>query len=530
MTAPWRFRRLGHASLAAAAACTTARARPVALRPPAHLRRPQFRSLARLAGDSRSGWSSRTEQRQWVRLVDALPRYVEEHGHGWVPPGYVTADGYAMGADAAKARRSDQRERLGIADQAALTDAEFEWDYKEYRWGRAATALQTYLDLNEHLRVPKSFAVPEEAPWPESCWGMKLGGTVSNIRSSEQFVKDRPERRQLLDDMGFVWDDFEHRWAEEVLPALHTYLDLNGHLSVPQSFAVPEEAPWPESCWGMKLGETVGSIRSREQFVKDRPERRQLLDDMGFVWDDFEHRWAEVALPALHTYLDLNGHLRVPISFVVPEEAPWPESCWGMKLGGKVQNIRSEEGFVKDRPERRQLLDDMGFVWDEFEHRWAEVVLPALHTYLDLNGHLRVPRSFVVPEEAPWPESCWGMRLGETVGSIRSSEQFVKDRPERRQLLDDMGFVWDDFEHRWAEVALPALHTYLDLNGHLRVPISFVVPEEAPWPESCWGMKLGSTVSDIRSSRERFVKDRPVRRELLDSMGFVWRARGVEEH
>jgi hypothetical protein len=284
MTAPWRFRRLGHASLAAAAACTTARARPVALRPPAHLRRPQFRSLARLAGDSRSGWSSRTEQRQWVRLVDALPRYVEEHGHGWVPPGYVTADGYAMGADAAKARRSDQRERLGIADQAALTDAEFEWDYKEYRWGRAATALQTYLDLNTHLRVPKSFAVPEEAPWAKQCWGMKLGNTVSDIRSGERFVKDRPERRQSLDDMGFVWDELEHRWAEEVLPALHTYLDLNEHLRVPISFVVPEEAPWPESCWGMRLGDTVQNIRSREDFVKDRPERRQLLDSMGFVW------------------------------------------------------------------------------------------------------------------------------------------------------------------------------------------------------------------------------------------------------
>jgi hypothetical protein len=263
--------------------------------------------------------------------------------------------------------------------------------------------------------------------------------------------------------------------------------------------------------------------------VKDRPERRQLLDDMGFVWDDFEHRWAEEVLPALHTYLDLNEHLRVPKSFAVPAEAPWAKQCWGMKLGGTVSNIRSREQFVKDRPERRQSLDDMGFVWDEFEHRWAKEVLPALHTYLDLNGHLRVPKSFAVPEEAPWAKQCWGMKLGGPVSNIRSSEQFVKDRPERRQLLDDMGFVWDEFEHRWAEVVLPALHTYLDLNGHLRVPQSFVVPEEAPWAKQCWGMKLGGTVSHIRSG-EVYVKDRPERRELLDSMGFVWRARGVEEH
>ena len=42
---------------------------------------------------------------QFGRLAAALPGYVEEYGHGWVPRSYVRpADGYAMGIDAARAR------------------------------------------------------------------------------------------------------------------------------------------------------------------------------------------------------------------------------------------------------------------------------------------------------------------------------------------------------------------------------------------------------------------------------------------
>ena len=47
--------------------------------------------------------------------------------------------------------------------------------------------------------------VPSEAPWPEEAWGMKLGGRVNNIRASEHYVKDHPERRAELAALGFRW-------------------------------------------------------------------------------------------------------------------------------------------------------------------------------------------------------------------------------------------------------------------------------------------------------------------------------------
>ena len=112
----------------------------------------------------------------------------------------------------------------------------------------------------------------------------------------------------------------------------------------------------------MLLGYRVNSIRQKEIYVKDHPERRAELDAMGFVWDDYERRWEEVRA-ALRAYKELHDDLEVPVAFVVPSEAPWAEEAWGVQLGSRVSNIRASEQFVKDHPERRAELDALGFRW-----------------------------------------------------------------------------------------------------------------------------------------------------------------------
>ena len=112
----------------------------------------------------------------------------------------------------------------------------------------------------------------------------------------------------------------------------------------------------------MKLGSRVATIRHQEHHVKDHPERRAELDALGFVWDDLERRWEEVRA-ALRVYQEAHGDLEVPQVFVVPSQAPWPEEAWGMQLGWRVNNIRSQEHHVKDHPERRAELDALGFRW-----------------------------------------------------------------------------------------------------------------------------------------------------------------------
>ena len=61
---------------------------------------------------------------------------------------------------------------------------------------------------------------------------------------------------------------------------------------------------------------------------------------------------------------------------------------------------------------------------------------------LEVHGNLEVTRAFVVPSEAPWPKEAWGVPLGIRVNQIRSQEHYVKDEPERRAELDEIGFRW----------------------------------------------------------------------------------------
>ena len=82
----------------------------------------------------------------------------------------------------------------------------FVWDELERRWELTRDALAVYKELHGNLEVPQAFVVPSEAPWPAEAWGLKLGSRVLNIRHSEQYIKDEPERRAELDAMGFRWN------------------------------------------------------------------------------------------------------------------------------------------------------------------------------------------------------------------------------------------------------------------------------------------------------------------------------------
>lgn len=103
----------------------------------------------------------------------------------------------------------------------------------------------------------------------------------------------------------------------------------------------------------------------------------------------------------------------------------------------------------------------------QIEDRFQQIYL-ALQTFKALNGHVNVPQSFVVPtDDDRWAEEIrgkwrkWrrrrrregvcirtltaehravsGMRLGIRVNAIRSQQTFIRNNPERRQMLEDLG-------------------------------------------------------------------------------------------
>jgi hypothetical protein len=182
------------------------------------------------------------------------------------------------------------------------------------------------------------FVVPSKDPWPEKSWELKLGSVIDGIRSAGYFLKSGPDRRQWLEDEGFVFDVFKEKW-EDAQRALEQYRDVHGDLDIPQRYKIPAEEPWPEGMRGISLGYMANSIRCYGYFVSDNPERKQWLQERGFRFDtndvanlENDSRWEFTVVPALAAYRDVHSDLNVPFAFVVPLEEPWPEESWGLKL------------------------------------------------------------------------------------------------------------------------------------------------------------------------------------------------------
>ena len=91
------------------------------------------------------------------------------------------------------------------------------------------------------------------------------------------------------------------------------------------------------------------------------------------------------------------------------------------------------------------------------------------------------------------------MMLGRIAGRIRKGAQYV----DKKEELDAIGFSYDkqvDPNATGWEVVKAALLAYKEREGDLLVPTKFIVPRGDPetWPESTWGVKLGSIVNNIR--------------------------------
>ena len=60
-------------------------------------------------------------------------------------------------------------------------------------------ALLRYKEMHGHMLMPRSFIIPrDDELWPEETWGMKLGKSVSRIRSGDNY-KQKQEELILID-------------------------------------------------------------------------------------------------------------------------------------------------------------------------------------------------------------------------------------------------------------------------------------------------------------------------------------------
>ena len=232
--------------------------------------------------------------------------------------------------------------------------------------------------------------------------GFRLGQWVSVQRTKEESVY--PERKQRLNDIGFVWDPLAAAW-EEGFSKLLQFKELEGHCVVPQRFKLD--------------GFTLGHWVNRQRTFKDSlsSEQKQRLDKLGFIWDALDEVW-EQGLAKMIEFKEMAGHLKIPQKF----------EFHGFSLGRWVSRQRAAKDSMS--AERKQRLNDIGFALDPHSEAW-EGGFSKLLQFKEQQGHCRVPHGFELD----------GFKLFGWVSNQRTKRDSMQ--PERKQRLDDIGFIWD---------------------------------------------------------------------------------------
>jgi DNA-binding TFAR19-related protein (PDSD5 family) len=393
----------------------------------------------------------------WEFWFGLLEQFKEAEGHCRVPKG-LKLDGFNFGNWVGTQR--NRKDTLSPERIKRLDDKGFVWDAYAEAWEEGFSKLLQFKEAEGHCRVPVTFKLN----------GFNLGAWVSTQRSKKNSLS--PERRQRLDDIGFVWDPYTEDW-EEGFSKLLQFKEVEGHCRVPEVFKLD----------AYMLGSWVKKQRSNRDTIS--AERKQRLDSIAFVWDPHTETWEE-GFSKLLQFKEAEGHCRVPGVFKLD----------AYKLGSWVIVQRTKKDSMPT--ERIQRLDDIGFVWDPFAEAW-EKGFSKLLQFKEVHGHCRVPQGLKLD----------GFNLGAWVGNQRT----YPDRLASEQLkrLDDIGFVWDPFTEAWEE-GFSKLLKFKEAEGHCRVLRLFKLD----------GFNLGTWVGTQRSKKDSLS---PERRQRLDEIGFVWHAR-----
>jgi hypothetical protein len=483
------------------------------------------------------GFCFNTRRPPYKTFKAALRCYKTLHGDMEVAPDFIvpTDDavwpeklwGFELGPLAKATRegafRSHRRDLLNIGF--------FREDIRLKGFARFRAALLEYEENYGNVLVPAPFIIPHEENWSKEFWGMKLGSYVSNVRAMALYIDQVDELKEL----GFNYEQQVMSFTFETLKAaLYEYKEIYGDMSVPLNFVVPLDGKkmtlnnsvtnnvWPEDTRGIRLGRTVSMIRYGRSYVEHKDELRKI----GF---DFRPRPKanygdyELTKSLLMKYKGMYGNLDVDSKFTVPGDIPgwpseWPRSMHGSKLGKLVSSIRSGKLFL----DKKEELMSLGFEYESDVNDGYDVLKAALQTFKDLYGDLNVPSQYVVPNKQKWPRLLWGMRLGDSVDSIRGGFSFTS----RKSDLIGLGFDYNSRELYGYDVTKRALEIYKSLHGNMLVDDSFVVPSNsAQWSESMWGMELGRTVFNIRTGYS--FRDK---KEELQNLGFNFARRQICEY
>jgi superfamily II DNA or RNA helicase len=276
------------------------------------------------------------------------------------------------------------------------------------------------------------------------------------------------ERKERLDNLGFVWRPDQEKW-EEGFRYLAAYRNEFGDCLVNTEL----------SYHNYNLGQWVSNQRSTPHRLK--PQEKKRLDQLGFIWKVLTYQW-EKGFDHLVTYQKEFGNCRVN-----------SVDYHGYKLMSWVGTQR----ITKDKLDLKQVsrLNELGFVWKAHEETWEE-------GFKYLAAYQKEFGDCLITDKKTYQN----FSLGTWVTTQRSKEDTLK--PQQLTRLNKIGFIWNARDNLWEE-GYKHLVAYKEEFGDCLVVIK---------SQYC-GYKLGVWVSNQRVKKKTMALERVKR---LNNIGFVW--------
>ncbi|KAE9293155.1 hypothetical protein PF008_g24877 [Phytophthora fragariae] len=390
--------------------------------------------------------ASQPEELHWKtiaweeKMLAALRTYKEINGDTLVPQSFVVpsgdarwprvAWGYALGHGVSYLRLKARKQTLSSRMDTELKEMNFAHNVLQFQWDEIIMpALRHFYQVHGHTGVPETFVVPDgDDAWPRLSWNWQLGFTVRHVRTRNAYARQVKGSKEELMEMKLCFEMIaEREWNEKILPALKVFRQLHHHCLVERPFKVPHAAPWPEEAWDLRLGPIVNGIRVGKNYVELAARDKDILNDIGFVWDHDLSIWNERIIPALQAYVAEFKTCRMPKSVVIPACEPWPKSAWNMALGSQVYEMKYRGCYFSCIGRDIERLKVLGFSFELRRQAWEKIVDPLLDIHESCFGDKAVPHDFVIPSQAPWPEKRWGVHLGVFVANNTWAREGVRN-------------------------------------------------------------------------------------------------------
>ncbi len=359
----------------------------------------------------------------------------------------------------------------------ALDSIDFIWDASnrnstskpdDDRWLTMLEKLENFKNENGHCLVPQMYEKDKS-----------LGRWVNDQRSNNTNGRLSIYRKEILNELGFVWNKKEYEWNQK-LYLLKQFYQENGHFDIRQNEKGYEGLHY----WFYKI---------RKKGTTE--EKKQKLREIGYEFAEYNpETWFEY-FSKVAKLKDSTGNFIFSNTPENVEVKKWMEDqkilLSRSELPREKVEILSAIGFhVKTKPKRiRNSLD------------WSEM-FDQLKNYYEHNGNFNVPKKY--PENQAL--SYW-LYYQKTLKRTNKLEE------EKINALKKIGFKFPtpmNNQITWTE-RYEELLNYKEKYGDCKVPVKFEENQQlATW---------------VRTQRRNF-KEKTINieeKDKLDKISFTWR-------